>query len=717
MSPGRAWTPGILVALALGATGYAYVVDRGAVSDADRAEREHDVFPSFRADDVRRVELSQGDDDVVLERSVEGVDRWSVSSRKRRGDRADAGAVDALLRELELAKRVRDVPEGEAHGLDAPRVHGRVRVGRIDYEFELGADALRPEGAAYMRVDGEGAFVVDRTLKVQLLRGADSYRDRALVPYGAGDIARLEVTTPSHRFALERAGATFRVPSAAGLRAARSDVDRILGALADARADVFLDDGAADRALAAPWTVRVKPRDDHDPLVDLLLGGACPGQGGVVAVARQEGARVSACVPSATVEGLDAQPGSLVDRSLFYAHADEIEELRLDPTPDVRLDLARRGSGWHERAPENRDLDSEESDAANDLANDLAEATAVDARAANAGEHVAAHARASITRTGGGNAEALENDAPGPDGSALARRVDDGAIVRLAPDVLRRVEARPFVLRARGVWSAPFDAASVVAVESTCGSARERLELRDGRWLLRTPSGFEADAAEADALADALSHAKAARWIAERDDGTFGLGGAGACSVTAQLAAPPPSRGPRTVGLVFGRDTDGGTYAKTLDAPGVFVASGTLRGLASRPAIDRERLRVDPRTVTRMTLVRGAAHVTLERQGVRWIRADGGAGADERLADGALEVAAEEALHAGPPVGSEGFARPTLEIEAFAGGDGTSPSTTDILVGAPTHVGASDAYFARVSGVNATFAVGRPGVDAILGAW
>jgi hypothetical protein len=38
-------------------------------------------------------------------------------------------------------------------------------------------------------------------------------------------------------------------------------------------------------------------------------------------------------------------------------------------------------------------------------------------------------------------------------------------------------------------------------------------------------------------------------------------------------------------------------------------------------------------------------------------------------------------------------------------------------VGAPTRVGARDAYFARVSGVDATFAVARPGIDAILGAW
>jgi hypothetical protein len=40
-----------------------------------------------------------------------------------------------------------------------------------------------------------------------------------------------------------------------------------------------------------------------------------------------------------------------------------------------------------------------------------------------------------------------------------------------------------------------------------------------------------------------------------------------------------------------------------------------------------------------------------------------------------------------------------------------------ITIGAPTHVGAFDAYFARVSGVDATFAVPRQAVGAILDAW
>jgi hypothetical protein len=730
----RAWTPAVLSALALGATAYAYVVDRGRISDAERAERAHDVFPSFRVTDVRRVAITLGDDDFGLDRVAATGGRWTVKLPLQPAYRADSGAVDALLRELELAKRVRDVPESEAHGLDAPRVRGRIRVGRIDYEFAIGDDAPRPEGSAYMRVDGEGTFVVDRVLKVQLLRGADAYRERTLVPYGVSEVASLEVTSPATHVTLERAGSTFRLQSATGLRASRAVVDRVFAALADARAEGFLDDAAADRALApGPCLVRVVPRDARDPALELELGGACPGQSGVVAIAKLGGDRISGCVPASIVDGVQATPDALLDRGLFYAHADEVEAIRIDPAPPVpeaRLDLARRGSGWHERAPRDHDLDPDENEAAGGLAEDIAGAAAAEARAAVPGERIVPQARIVVTRTGGGAEEALEIEAPGPDGFALARRGDDHAVLRLSRDVVRRLEARPFVLRGRGIWSPPFDPAAIVSLETTCGAGRERLELRDGAWVLNAPAGFEADRAAADGLAEGLARAKADRWIAERDDGSFGFDAKAACSVAARLAAPSPPSAPslpaqpaaaRSVSLVFGRETDGGYYAKTLDGPGVFVVPPALRTLASRPAIDRQRLRVDPRTVTRVMLLRGTTRVVLERRGERWVREDGDAadaGGGERLADGVLEVAAQAVLHPGPPARGEGFARPTLEIEAFAGSaDGVTPSTTDIVVGAPTRVGTSDAYFARVSGVDATFAVARPGVDAILGAW
>jgi hypothetical protein len=61
--------------------------------------------------------------------------------------------------------------------------------------------------------------------------------------------------------------------------------------------------------------------------------------------------------------------------------------------------------------------------------------------------------------------------------------------------------------------------------------------------------------------------------------------------------------------------------------------------------------------------------------------------------------------------------RPTLEIAITSRDDAGATRETRITVGAPTHADVTDTYFARVSGVNATFAVPRRAVVAILDAW
>ncbi len=739
---GNAATPIALVVLAAGTVAYAYVFDRGRISDADREARRTDAFPSFRVDDVRRIELVHGAEDLVLDREgasagpgtppskawASSGGTWAMTSPRR--DATDPAAVDVLLRELEMATRLRKVSEGDARGLDSPRVRGSVAVGPIEYRFALGADTIAPEGAAYMRIEGEGAFVVGRSLKVQLLRGADAYRDRALVPYGVTDVARIEVRAPGGAVvALERRGTSFRVGGASGLRASRAAVDHLFGALADARAESFLDDASADRAVGPQArAVVLVPRDTSRPRVSLLVGGACPSTDpaleGDVVVVRLEPTRASACAAKGLTDALETTADSLIDASPFAAHADEIEELRIEPVDagGPHVDLARRGNGWHERAPEERDLDADEVDSANGLASALAEARALDARRGEAGERLAVKARATIVRTGGASTEVVEVAAPDAAGVALARRVDDGAILRLPRAAARRFEPHPIALGAGPVWRTPVDPGAIVAIDDSCVRVPQRLDLDDGVWKSR---GSAVDNLSASNLAEAVARAKADAWISEVDDGTFGFGRAGSCAVTLTLEPASDGGVARRVGLIFGDASEGGLYARAADGAGVFLAPIALRDLASRPAIDRGRFRLDPPSLTRVVVERSGARVVLSRpRGAdRLVRLDTDVDAGEPAPPGkSLESAlaglyAECAMHAGPPDAQEGMDRPTLAIEATARGDAGAPVETRISIGAPTRDGTTEAYFARIDGIDATFAVPRAVVSAILDAF
>ena len=186
---------------------------------------------------------------------------------------------------------------------------------------------------------------------------------------------------------------------------------------------------------------------------------------------RTEPTRLGACVAEAGRRGpRGLSAGDLVDDAPFFAHADEMEEIRLESlgADPRRVDLARRGNGWHERTPDDRELSSDEVDAANALSLALASSKGASARAPAPGEAFAPRARATIVRTGGASQEVVEIGDVDASGSCLARRAEDGAMIRLDRAVARRLEPHPVALRSLVVAGAPFDPGAVVAIDDTC---------------------------------------------------------------------------------------------------------------------------------------------------------------------------------------------------------------------------------------------------------
>jgi hypothetical protein len=709
VKPRQAATPIILIVLATGVAAYAYLVDRGTISDADRATRRRDVFPTFRVDEVTRVELVQDSGSLRLERGAgdsAGAATWTMTFPGGQGA-ADPGAVDALLRELEGAVRLRDVDDTIDAGLGSPRVRGTVAMGPLVLRFALGADAPRPEGAAYMRVEGEGAFVVGRSLRAQLLRDPDAYRPRMLVPYGESQVARLEVVRPGTAFTLERHGATFRLAES-GARASRDAVDRLFTALADARADTFIDEKAAMAALGPdPIRVSITPVERGGPRLELRLGGECPGQPGEIVALRTPEPRLSACVARSLGEAFGTNAATLVDASPFFAHADELEDIRLeDLAGGLRVELARSGSGWHERAPEDRELSPDESESANLLASALAATRADEVLApkASVGHAFVARGKATVVRTGGSITEIVELGAPGADGTAWEKRLDDGALLRLSAASARHLQPHPVALRSREVWRTPIDPGDVVTLESTCG-APEKLDWRNGAWSLEAPAGFAADPIAAADLASALARARAEAFVAEADDGFFGLSDPGACRASMTVGGHGDA-GERHASITFGAATEDGVYARASDDPAVFVAPAVLRALATHPVLERRRFQLDRASLSTLAAV---------RDGVRR-EVSTGTDAESAVADALSSLVVRAALHTGRATPAEGFDRPGLEIDATYRSDAGALSSTRLWFGASTNVDGEGGYFARVSGLDATFFVLRPAVDAAIAA-
>ncbi len=274
-----------------------------------------------------------------------------------------------------------------------------------------------------------------------------------------------------------------------------------------------------------------------------------------------------------------------------------------------------------------------------------------------------------------------------------------------------------------------FDAGSIVGVDDTC-SEPQRLELLHGVWTLRKPLGFVADALSVADLVEAFAHAKAEAWIADADDGTFGFGGPGSCQIAFRMDGG--SGADERAIVEFGAPGEGGVYARLPGDGAVFVAPADLRDTASHLAIDRTQFHLDLAALQEIALVRDGRRVAFSRAGGgRWLTNGEGdvpalalqtkqSQADAAASGEAVEAAlgalsASAALHTGPPAPGEGFSAPTLEIRATLRSDAGNSSETRIAIGALTRVGSAEAYFARIAGIEATFAVPRAAVQVLLG--
>jgi hypothetical protein len=688
----------VLVLLAVGLGAYLWF-DRDAVTQGERKRRENNVFSAWRRDELAKIELTHGGETLVLERDAKKDSPWRMTSPRQ--ERADQAAAERLTTTFEFASVVRKVDPGTNMGFDAPRATGAITMGGLVLRFALGAPSPRPEGSSYLRVEGEAPVVVSRELADALLAPFDTYRDRTVVPYLSLDLSRFEAKHDQGGFALERLDDhAFKVADL-GVLASREAIDKVWAALADMRAESFPKDADADRLTASPrLTLVMTPKDASKGVAELVVGDACPGHGDDVVVVRRSPSRVAACAPKGILDALRAAPQSLVEKRPFTIHPDELEELRLEwveagdagagtqplgrsAAAPRAIEIARKGSGFHMREPEDRDLDEMQVDAAGELVARILRSEA-EVVVRGGAEPFAPVARARV-RFGGERLQTVEIGAASPSGRVVARRVLDGAKIELAAPVARRFVPRETSLRARTLLG---DTRRVVRVLLRCGAPQEIVDRGEGLRLV-DPRGYETDGTIVQ-LVDALTRGKVDAWTSDTPSPEQGLS-SDACRVVLGFEG---GNDPKTVrfGDEEGEGATRGVFGQVEGAPFVFVAPRSLREMASRWYVSRAALRTDPASIAQVRVVRG-----------------GLASPDPEAArEAAGALVAERVVS----VGKRDVGREELVVEVVVS-DGGAPRR--IACGAR----AADAKAARrlcsVSGVDAVFEVAEGRLAAFTG--
>jgi hypothetical protein len=676
-------------------------IDRGTITEVEREKRPKNVLPAFRRDEVSRIEIDKGAEKLVLARDVErdADASWRVESPEQ--GLADPSSVEQLSSAFEFATFVRKVDPKSAPTFDAPRASGSLVMGKITYRFALGNAAPTPEGASYFKLEGAdgGVYVVSKELTEQLLKGAAAYRSRTIVPYLSLDLASLEVRGKA-TVRIERTGElTFKVASS-GLRASREMLDKLWSAFAEMRAESFTDEMVQD----ATFTITMTPKDGRKA-GEILVGGPCKDHPDDLVVTRTAPTKLSACAPKGIVDGLSLTADDLADARLFFAHEDELEELALSDDAGAKIELARKGSGWHARAPFDRDLAGDEVDAANTLASAVIRAKGMSVSVFTPGDFTVR----SRVHVKGGEMKDDENVDVGQtaSGAWVAHRIADNARIALGDDVARHLKPSKSALKGRDVIQPALDPKDVTALTLRCGVTQDLVRDESLRWKMTSPTGFTADQAAALDLVDQIAHLRADAWIADTDDGAFGFS-TSTCSAT--LAA----KGGRSVTLRIGREGENGVYAIANDTP-VFLEPRPFKDALARILVDRSGLGLETSRASSIVLSRNGARVELKRAADKFAT-DAGLPVSVESITSALDVLrADDVVRLGPPAPDEGFDRPSLDVRADLDSDG-GKHTVHLRFGRDALRKNQAIVYARVDGVDATFAVARERVDPIRSA-
>jgi hypothetical protein len=723
----RHWLDLTLLGAALAAV-LAVVLTTGRFTTGEQQAREHHVLGVFRADELQRITVERQGRKVVLERAGAGESGWRIVEPVH--EPAATSAVREFVHSLELARWVRRFRPGDVDrarfGLDAPRAVVTLEMGKQRYRLVLGAPAVYRPGSAYLELGGDGVpdrgvMLVEAEVAKHLALDLEALREPRLVPYRPDELARIVLAGAGgpRRFRREQARWRFDGMQHNWL-ADRRTLDTLFLALEKLTAEEALGPDEAQRALGDGDRVHVTlvPADAKKPRVVLEAGGHCPKRERQVVVLRHEPDRRAGCVESDVMDALTRPASELVLRHLFTLRPDETEVVSI-VAGERHWELARKDTSFVLRSPEPAPVEAS--------AGNQRLAAILDARgtlveggdpkelglAAPAGRVTlssAAESEAKVTE------ETLEVSAPDAQGHVHVLRSTDGAVLLVDAATARALMPDATLLKGLELWSV--EPKRIRKVEVRGGGATIHLvQSSPGGFELIEPKGFAVDAAMGSDLVEALAHLTAERWEADRDNGSYGLLRP-ECEV--RIETEEQDAGPNEHRLLVGRPTSGGAFAAVDRDPSIFVLPHSVLDLLRLLPIDRSAPMVDTQAAVRIDLRAGSETLLLERVGGTLERTGGtvavGPGRLQEILDALGSLRAEAAVHLGPARRDEGFEHPALVVEVTYE-PGHDPASRRTRFGAVDSWRDASVRYARTDGVDATFAVTKSKLAAILGAF
>jgi hypothetical protein len=247
----------------------------------------------------------------------------------------------------------------------------------------------------------------------------------------------------------------------------------------------------------------------------------------------------------------------------------------------------------------------------------------------------------------------------------------------------------------------------------------------EGNWKLIEPSaqGIAADIGLTTDIASSLFPLKVERFVASKDDGTFGLDKP---RIVVDADIGSGDAGVRNIRLLIGAPTTSGSFARIDGDDAVFVVPRVVETVTSQWLLDRAILSFDVGDIVKVTMTskdKSRKPLVLKRVGDA-LRIEGSSDTSRaaQLRDALGDLAPDGAVSVGAPTKEQGFDPPafTMIVERVAldaAPNEVNPDpqrTVRLTFGARDVFHGHDVVYVRRDGIDATYAMARSKAAAFL---
>ncbi len=550
--------------------------------NTEEAKRLAGSVLDFERENLEGIEIQNGEETIVLRRR-EG--KWRLDAPI--DDQADVPAVQTLISDLESWQKDETISADEIradkarlteYDLVKPKLRLKLLGPKMPPEILFGKDAAL-EGRMYVRFENaREVFLVRQTVKNDIAKKPEDFRDRKLTEIATAQVARLVLKTAVGEMEVQKSGADWEIVKPLRARADNEKIGDLIAQITSARIEQFVADDGGDLqpyGLAEPrGSITLFTGDEKEGRT--LQIGAVPEKQAEQVYVRFSARSFVYTLPKAIESILSATPTELRDRHLVRIDTNMLDRITIEAPGKTKTVLARKNQSWTianlNNQPANgaeveRFLETLQSEQVTNFVADVASDLA---------KYGLDRPQLQLTLS----SFASENTAESPAGEqplatiafgrtegeeVFARMGDEPFIVAVRHEVLPDLPADPVQWQEVGVFS--FKPEEVQRLSITLEQETALTRGANGEWNAAA-GDTPIDQATVGAVLKTLAKLRAVRWIGgETPAQAFEK-----MQIVIRLATTPDDKTSQQ--LTVGSAAGGGMwYARVEGRPGVFVLS------------------------------------------------------------------------------------------------------------------------------------------------